>query len=351
MDVARRYKRVLLVLSLATLFGGFGSRARVNAEDDWISVWKAESDTNLREPIADPFLRPASWQPTPLGEPSMLRGGYASGEGLSQLPPPPDFDWPDASPSATMSPGSGYLASPTADVSPRRLWVGEFQSLLGMIWDDGVGVYSDWHNLAWIGAFAGGAVAIRESGWDQQVRDFTAKHPDRWGSANDPFNFIGEGYFHVPLIAAFYVYERFDDDPWRRDYSAALASALAITGLSTSAIKLAANTERPTDTRSSGHYGFPSYHTAACFSLAAVTDEYCGPGWGAVAYVTAGMVGWSRIDVREHDLSDIVFGAALGYVVGRSVAGRHRRGDSRAYLLPFRHPVDGSPGLAAHWRF
>jgi hypothetical protein len=54
-----------------------------------------------------------------------------------------------------------------------------------------------------------------------------------------------------------------------------------------------------------------------------VVDEYYGWPVGLPCYVLAGLVGWSRIDQREHDLSDIFFGSVLGFVIGKSVAGAH----------------------------
>lgn len=36
-----------------------------------------------------------------------------------------------------------------------------------------------------------------------------------------------------------------------------------------------------------------------------------------------GIVDWSRIDQREHDLSDMFFGAARKFFIGRSVVAAH----------------------------
>ncbi len=124
-----------------------------------------------------------------------------------------------------------------------------------------------------------------------------------------------------------------------------LISAYTITGLTTVAIKGIANTKRPTDQWNGGNYGFPSYHAASMFAMAAVVDNYEGHWIGVPLYVLSGLVGWSRIDTRDHDLSDVVFGAALGYVIGQSVSGKALWGDSRVHLLPYVHPSDGSAGV------
>jgi len=65
----------------------------------------------------------------------------------------------------------------------------------------------------------------------------------------------------------------------------------------------------------------------------------------------SGLVGWARIDTRDHDLSDVVFGSVMGYVIGKSVAGKAFYGDSRVHILPYVHPTDGSPGLLLDMKF
>ncbi len=81
------------------------------------------------------------------------------------------------------------------------------------------------------------------------------------------------------------------------------------------------------------------------FAMSAVLDEYEGHWLGVPMYILSGLVGWSRIDTRDHDLSDVVFGSIMGYVIGKSVAGKALYNDSRVHIFPYRHPTDGSPGI------
>ena len=85
--------------------------------------------------------------------------------------------------------------------------------------------------------------------------------------------------------------------------------------------------------------------------MAATIEEYYGPEYGLPAYLLAGTISWSRIDDRDHDVSDVVFGAVLGYVIGKSVAGRELRGDSRIQFFPWTSPVDGASGLALEYTY
>jgi membrane-associated phospholipid phosphatase len=80
-------------------------------------------------------------------------------------------------------------------------------------------------------------------------------------------------------------------------------------------------------------------------------EEYHGTKTALPVYALAGLIGWSRIDERDHDLSDVVFGAALGYVIGKSVARQHKERESQLRLVPYSHPLEPASGLAAEWRF
>lgn len=64
---------------------------------------------------------------------------------------------------------------------------------------------------------------------------------------------------------------------------------------------------------------FPSGHTSNSFALAAVAERHYGWKLGLPAYLVAGLVGASRIEQDKHHLSDVMSGAVLGYVVGRTV--------------------------------
>jgi hypothetical protein len=82
-----------------------------------------------------------------------------------------------------------------------------------------------------------------------------------------------------------------------------------------------------------------------------VLDEYYGFEAGLPAYTLAGLISWSRIDERDHDLSDVVFGAAMGWVIGKSVAGTHLRGNGRVRVSPWMHPGEGAAGVMFDARF
>ena len=82
------------------------------------------------------------------------------------------------------------------------------------------------------------------------------------------------------------------------------------------AIKEVARRERP----DGSSYSFPSGHATVSFASADILRRTFGWKAGVPAYAVASYVAASRIQSRRHYLSDVVFGAALGTVAGRTVA-------------------------------
>jgi membrane-associated phospholipid phosphatase len=64
---------------------------------------------------------------------------------------------------------------------------------------------------------------------------------------------------------------------------------------------------------------FPSGHASTAFTLAAVAERHFGWKVGLPAYSVAGLVAVSRLQRNKHYLSDVIAGATLGYIVGRTV--------------------------------
>ena len=64
------------------------------------------------------------------------------------------------------------------------------------------------------------------------------------------------------------------------------------------------------------YYSFPSGHTAASFAVTGVVLLKCGPWVIAFALFLAVMIGFSRVYLRVHYLSDVVAGMILGLMFG-----------------------------------
>lgn len=226
----------------------------------------------------------------------------------------------------------------------------DLDNAMPMLWCDATGIVN-WNNGLILAAAGGAAIAIRKGGADDDVRQWVADSPERWGSADQILGGIGDVKYQAPVMLGVYGYSLWTQDEELHDMMGSMLSASVITGVSTSVLKVIANTDRPSDHWMNGRYGFPSYHTASTFAIAAVLDEYYGCKVGLPAYLLAGAVGFSRIDEQDHDLSDVLFGSVLGFVIGKSVAGRHLCGNSEIQFGPYFHPTDGTPGIAFETKF
>ena len=83
----------------------------------------------------------------------------------------------------------------------------------------------------------------------------------------------------------------------------------------TYSIKFSVGRSRP----DGGGFSFPSGHTTSAFASATVLQRHFGWKVGVPAYAAAGYVAASRVQGKRHYLSDVMFGAALGIVAGRTV--------------------------------
>ena len=259
--------------------------------------------------------------------------------------------WQDELPPPLLNTDSSLLSewppseAPPADDCKRLSIRNDLHNALPTLWSDTKGLVN-WNNALILTAAGGLAIGFRESNIDHSVREEVADHPERWGHASQALEKFGELKYQAPVMLGVYGYSVWTQDEELHEVMGSMLSASVITGVSTSALKLIANTDRPSNKFSNGHYGFPSYHTSSTFAIAAVLDEYYGCQVGLPAYALAAAVGFSRIDQQAHDLSDVVFGAALGFVIGKTVAAQHRCGDSNVEISPYFHPTDGTPGVA-----
>jgi membrane-associated phospholipid phosphatase len=120
----------------------------------------------------------------------------------------------------------------------------------------------------------------------------------------------------APLVGALFVAGRFAPQGRFRAMSYDFAQALAVTEAYTGIFKYAVQRPRPDG---SDNLSFPSGHTSAAFALATVSEHHFGWKLGVPAYLLAAGIGYSRMEYNKHNLSDVLAGATLGIIVGRTV--------------------------------
>jgi hypothetical protein len=100
-----------------------------------------------------------------------------------------------------------------------------------------------------------------------------------------------------------------------------LLLALVRSEVTTRALKLAVNAERP----DGGKHSFPSGHTSMAFVGAEFIRKELGWAWGAPAWLAASFVGWSRIESKRHYTHDVLAGAAIGVLANHDFWRRETR--------------------------
>lgn len=158
-------------------------------------------------------------------------------------------------------------------------------------------------------------------------------------------NRLGRPQTFVPVLGALYLGGELADNDGLSSAAVHVAAALAAAGAVNGTLKYSVGRRRPPENEDphlfrpfnpdNAWQSFPSGHTVVAFSLAAAVSEEAGRPWvSALAYGTAGVVGWSRMYEEKHWASDVVAGALVGIVASRTTVRwlhrREARGEERA---------------------
>ncbi|CAK0768850.1 lipid A 4'-phosphatase [Gammaproteobacteria bacterium] len=126
--------------------------------------------------------------------------------------------------------------------------------------------------------------------------------------ASDTIRTVGEGISVALPGAALIMAMSYAD----RNGAIQFAESYGVATVVTFGLKYAINEQRP---NGEGH-SFPSFHTSSSFAAAAFIQNRYGWFYGAPAYLASSLVGWSRIESREHWGKDVIGGAVLGIAAG-----------------------------------
>ena len=235
-------------------------------------------------------------------------------------------------------PGSGLGSEPVTSApldsiaaSGRRPDNAFSLDTLRLFADDTVYVFTAptrWDGDDWLTAAGAGGLALGTTVFDRSIRDSVQAHRsaglDRFSRA---FEHLGADYSFV-VLAGFEGYHFLEDD--RRSQAVfvdGLAASLIASGFIAPILKYSVGRERPSDTGNpyrfrpfTNHNSFPSGHTTQAFAIATVLAAHYPAWWVEVlAYGSAGLVGYCRVEQNSHWTSDVVAGALIGWSVARSV--------------------------------
>lgn len=182
-----------------------------------------------------------------------------------------------------------------------------FEALVvaGMCWGQPVGTWDSAPaqlQLELVAAHGGGATSVRPASLERDAADA-----------------LSDSVYALPAAGTAALLLSDERDQRRTGESAAWA--LALTAAATELLKETIDSPRPDHPEQ--HDGFPSGHTSIGFAFArSVAEE--SDEWGAVAYAWAAGVAWSRVRQGDHDVPQVLAGAALGWWIADQVA-RERR--------------------------
>ncbi len=214
---------------------------------------------------------------------------------------------------AAAKPQGAPLESPRRSFA-RTAWE-DLKASPAALWDGTKKSFGDPVNLAGLG-LAFGVDRIVRHNVDERVRDHLRDNDTSLAETDDFGTIIGNPALHFGIAGAWYAVAVDRGDPAGRAKSKVMIEALAINGMSTMLLKVSMGDKTPNGER----WGWPSGHTSSSVCFASVMHEFYGLGAALPLYALAGYSAATRAEDREHDVSDLVFGAALGWVVGHSVA-------------------------------
>ena len=147
-----------------------------------------------------------------------------------------------------------------------------------------------------------------------------------------PGHIVGNDFVQTGFALATFAYGRFKDAPKVSHFGMDLLRAQIIAGALTEGLKYAVGRERPNHM---GDPSFPSGHAAITFATATVIERHLGWKMAGLGYAIAAYVATSRLHDNVHYASDVVFGAAIGTISGRTVT---QHGRNEWTLVPVRTP-------------
>lgn len=185
---------------------------------------------------------------------------------------------------------------------------------------------SQWAKAGAATALVGGVILLDESVRDEIGRNSNSTTQEIAGKIEP----LGAEY-SWGVLGGFYLAGKYlHNEKARAVAQDGLISSLLASGAITPLLKSTIGRSRPSQTEGTfvagnGGASFPSGHTTQAFAIASViASHYDSRAVKTVAYGLAGVVGWARMENNAHYASDVVAGALIGTLVGRTVVRLHQ---------------------------
>lgn len=196
-------------------------------------------------------------------------------------------------------------------------------------------------DLAWIAPLAGATSYLFASD-ERNMKERLHSNPSAASRGALASNLSLGALAAVPAYLSWYGWKHSDE--FAQETAILSARAAAGSLIAAQIIHLATWRERPDEAVGAGRFyrspavssSFPSMHASAAWAIAPVlAQRYSGWLTKLAVYGMAGAATLSRLPARQHFPSDLLAGAALGWLIGRSVANAEaRRSDPFALSAP-----------------
>jgi hypothetical protein len=196
-------------------------------------------------------------------------------------------------------------------------------------------------NLSILLLAGGASVALHSSGADEKVADNFEDHHIFHGFTDESLNIVGHPWTQLGASALWYAVSRKNQDDFNKERAEAMVAALSVTNVMTFSLKAI----RHNDTPNGKDWAWPSGHAASSFTVASMLDEFYGPKVGLPAYALASLIAYRMLDTGDHWTSDVVFGAAIGWVVGHTFGAKQRQLEIAGFkAMPYTAYAPGNNG-------
>lgn len=221
------------------------------------------------------------------------------------------------------------IPSISAGIRPDHLWTADYLQLV--VGDTGaiLTAPAHWDQEQWFDAGLAVSGVVATAAFDRTIQDHVqaSRTPSK-----DRFMQHWQNIDTFYFLAGFEVWGELGGDVRAKNVAMdGLAASIIASGLITPTLKFVVGRERPTTSSDpfvfkpfSGNYSFPSGHATQAFVVATVIAEHYPVWWvEGLAYGSAALVGYARIEQNAHFASDVVAGSLIGWSVARAVVHRH----------------------------
>ena len=186
-----------------------------------------------------------------------------------------------------------------------------------------------WENAWWL--LGGTALTIGVYQFEDPVKASEALNKGIWDGLADFGNIWGDLRVQAPLALGTWGIGSWAGNNEVAGFGFDLSRGLLLTYTTTSIIKVAVNRTRP----NGDDYSFPSGHTAAAFTTAGVVTQRYGGWLGGVSIGLGVLTAMGRMEDVKHYASDVVAGATIGWIIGRTVVRKDSRDKTAWQVVPF----------------